>query len=505
MRKSDARLALPTAALLQSRKYQPSQRPLQLPRPPPRLSLEHLHHDILHCASNVKRLMENEHELRRVVRDVLLERLGMEGSHVEPPLRLCTEDNAEVTASPFCAVASASAPLSSSVESTEQLRCTHDAGPRSMRASNVDDDAGSSQPTWFMPWLQHLRMEQEKQLRQMREMLVVVRRSLSPDSSDEDARASSLMRTTEEARDGTRTAEPPHALLWQRHRCLLPPDRPEAVEACSTLLAMQEMLQTQSTQLVRLEKLLQETLIPDTARRTSHGAGALPLPSPSAHQVEAAAAARAHHTVHRSRSNDTVLPTLTYTAASPEKNGRRAVPSCSGYNADVPAAAAAAATSSRVSTCVSAPSPPPVCTPKNVRPAAAFTDGHTHTRSHQQNQPQLDAIQREIDDLCHFLRETLTQQQAQPTPQPHNPLNKTGSDVRVNGQPSASMRETNSQYASAHALQWQPQHEADPYLQEARRRQQHPSRDVSRSHTASGYPPSFSMHTDDSIWRTKRK
>ncbi|TPP52616.1 hypothetical protein CGC20_35760 [Leishmania donovani] len=351
MRKSDARLALPTAALLQSRKYQPSQRPLQLPRPPPRLSLEHLHHDILHCASNVKRLMENEHELRRVVRDVLLERLGMEGSHVEPPLRLCTEDNAEVTASPFCAVASASAPLSSSVESTEQLRCTHDAGPRSMRASNVDDDAGSSQPTWFMPWLQHLRMEQEKQLRQMREMLVVVRRSLSPDSSDEDARASSLMRTTEEARDGTRTAEPPHALLWQRHRCLLPPDRPEAVEACSTLLAMQEMLQTQSTQLVRLEKLLQETLIPDTARRTSHGAGALPLPSPSAHQVEAAAAARAHHTVHRSRSNDTVLPTLTYTAASPEKNGRRAVPSCSGYNADVPAAAAAAATSSRPMRC----------------------------------------------------------------------------------------------------------------------------------------------------------
>lgn len=305
--------------------------------------------------------MENEYELRRVVRDVLLERLGMEGSHVEPPLRLCTEDSAEVTASPFCAVASVSTPLSSAGESAKQPRCAHDTGLRSMRAPDVDDIAGSSQPTWLMPWLQRLRMEQEKQLRQMRKMLVVARRSVSPDSSDVDARASSLMKTTGEARDDTRTAEPPHALLWQRHRCLPPADRPEAVEACSTLRAMQETMQAQSTQLARLEELLQETLIPDTARRTSHGAGALPLPSPSVHQVEAAAAARANHTGHRSRSNDTVLPTLTHTAASPKKNVRRAVPSRSGCSADVPAAAAAAAaaTSSRVSTCVSAPSPPP--------------------------------------------------------------------------------------------------------------------------------------------------
>ncbi|CBZ24384.1 hypothetical protein, unknown function [Leishmania mexicana MHOM/GT/2001/U1103] len=503
MCKSNPPLALPSAAPPQLQKYEPSQRPLQLPRPPPRLSLEHLHHDIVRCASDVKRLMEDEYELGRVVREALLELLGMEGSHVGPPLRLRTEDTTEVTASPFCAGASASTSPSSSVERANQHRRTHDAGPRSMRACDVDGDANSSQPTWVMPWLQRLKMEQEKQLRQMREMLVVARRSISHDSSDEGARAYSLMRTTGEARDDTSTAEPPHALLWQRHRCLLSPtqpDRPEAVEACSTLLAMQETMQAQSTQLARLEELLQETLITDMARYTSHGAGALPFPSSSAHRVEAAAAARGHPTVHRPSNNDTVLPTVTHTAASSEKNVRRSLPSRSSHSAGVPAAATAApaTTSSRVSTCVSAPSPPPVSTPKNARSAAAFTDPHTRALKHQQNQRKLDAIHREIADLCHFLRETLTQHQAQPTPQPHNPFNKTGIDARVNGQPSASMRESNSQYASAHALQWQPHHGEDSYLQEASRRQQHPWRNVSRSHTASGYPSSFSMHTEDS-------
>ncbi|KAK7194633.1 hypothetical protein NESM_000382000 [Novymonas esmeraldas] len=274
------------------------------------LSLEQLHHDLRRCASEVERLVEDQFNLRRIVRDALVNVSGVRERTRE-----------EETPPPRAPAASWTSDPPAPQPDTRAL------GPLG------DTDAVSSPPVWLTALLDSMRVEHAEQLRQMREELLVVvchatasiqrghathpRDGPTPricdDSAeyDERPRAGAMVEAADEARaGGAHRVEPPHALLWQRYRRLLsptPPTRSEVVEveACSTrlsppppssssslhrhdalwstVLRMQDLLQAQSAQLSRLEARLPAPLPPDVVVRNAAHRRTPPPPSLDAH------------------------------------------------------------------------------------------------------------------------------------------------------------------------------------------------------------------------------
>ncbi|KPA75992.1 hypothetical protein ABB37_08143 [Leptomonas pyrrhocoris] len=165
----------PSPSLLRAEQQQ-RQRSTDLPDPHSHhsLSLQELRHDVQSCAREIERLVEDQYDLRRSVRDILAEMAGAKA----PAAPALAPASPSPSASPASPSLNDATPQQQQQQQQPAPRNSSDgSADRLLSDSSADSEfpsASQPPPPWLLSWMQQQRTEQAKSFQHLREEVVVM-------------------------------------------------------------------------------------------------------------------------------------------------------------------------------------------------------------------------------------------------------------------------------------------------------------------------------------------
>jgi hypothetical protein len=445
--------------------------------------LNQLRHDLQSCAHEIERLVEDQYDLRCSVRDALLDMSRADVLKHGAAVVAAVSVPSPASEPPSSHTDAHPAP--SQVNSQVTANNSGDSLGRSPQLKTNGNSAPALlPPPWLLPWLQQLRSEQDDNFQRLREEMVVMichavaevrhasrlsqdyrKRSKSSSSSSGGEESRSEVRTSSPPRQGVgkaapfvpthnnlveldthslvqrseRVEEPPPSLLWQRYRRLMSPTPPHPSSVMSStsasgmslqgqdalwtaLLHIQRVVDAQSAHIAHLTEQMRSVPSPETAV-LQH---VQTCPPKQQEQQRQHLRPPAQHPRRRREPSITSTDTMTTSvdtrscsttsSSSLHHHHRRSHPRHTSPPSHHVAKCKSPHETAHGRRSHRSARPPP-------SPASASSSAAPPPKAAQRRSSQLDAIQDEMNNLRHLLRETLQRDRQLAQRAPATPLN----------------------------------------------------------------------------------